>query len=54
MTGMEAWSIVSPIIASHMNHWHGNLDALDEAYVMVFGALNEHDKREREADNAGA
>lgn len=62
MTGMDAWSIVAPILSSHMNNIphvqngkHVVLNALDEAYVVVYGALSEHDKRivsvtERETD----
>ena len=52
MTGMEAWSIVAPIISAHMNNIPQErgtgLNSLDEAYIMVFGALNEHDKRKKE------
>lgn len=43
MTGMEAWSIVAPILASHMKLHQGELDPLDEAYVTVFGALRAYD-----------
>ena len=45
MTGMQAWSIIAPLLAAHMNHYHGDLDDLDEAYVLTFGALKEHDER---------
>lgn len=54
MTGMEAWSIVAPILAAHSVPYKTggkqNLDALDEAYIIVYGALKEHDeKRKQEA-----
>lgn len=49
MTGMEAWVIVAPILAAHsVPHKTGgkqNLDALDEAYIIVYGALKEHDEK---------
>lgn len=48
MTGKEAWSIIAPLLAAHMNHYHGDIDDLDEAYVLTFGALNEFDKRRSE------
>ena len=48
MTGLEAWSIVAPILAAHMNHFKGSLDALDEAYVITFGALKKLDEAEVE------
>ena len=51
MTGLEAWSIVAPILAAQMNHYKGYLDALDEAYVLVFGALKKLDEEEAK-DNA--
>lgn len=51
MTGSDAWSIVAPILASHMHHFNGSLDALDEAYVLVFGALREHDERKEEKND---
>lgn len=50
MTGLEAWGIVAPILAAHMRHYNGNLDALDEAYVLVFGALREYDEKREEAE----
>lgn len=49
MTGMEAWSIVAPILAAHMVNRGGALNALDEAYITVFGALNKLD----DADKSG-
>lgn len=54
MTGMEAWHLVAPLIAAHSVAQHTadgkpELNALDEAYIIVFGALKEHDeKRKRE------
>ena len=56
MTGSEAWSLIAPILAAHsasINHYDKNgvykgLNALDEAYVIVFGALNEYDKKRME------
>lgn len=47
MTPMEAWSIVAPILAAHMERIprDGGLDALDEAYVIVFGALRKEQER---------
>lgn len=55
MTGSEAWSVIAPILAAHMNdisHYDKNgvytgLNALDEAYVLVFGALSEYDKKRK-------
>lgn len=57
MTGLEAWHIVSPLIAHHM-HPENNygrdgkyqLNVLDEAYITVFGALKEHDERRKQED----
>ena len=51
MTGMEAWSIVAPILAAHSpkivdKDGRYQLNALDEAYVLVYGALKEHDEKE--------
>ncbi len=52
MTGKEAWSLISPILAAHMLPYveggKHDLDLLDEAYIMTFGALLEHDKKEQE------
>lgn len=52
MTGMEAWAIVAPILAAHSVPYKTggkqNLDALDEAYIIVYGALKEHDERQKE------
>lgn len=58
MTGQEAWSIIAPILAAHMEriphdngtgHYSG-LNLLDEAYVITCGALQRFDKW-KEADN---
>ena len=55
MTGMEAWHLVAPLIAAHSVAQHTasgspELNVLDEAYIIVFGALKEHDeKRKQEA-----
>lgn len=57
MTGMEAWSVVGPILATHMHidpsrvsEEKGNyiLSALDEAYVTTFGALQMLDRLNQE------
>lgn len=53
MTGMEAWHLVAPLIAAHSVAQHQangeyKLNVLDEAYIVIFGALKEHDKRKRE------
>ena len=52
MTGMEAWHLVAPLIAAHSVAQHvkggSQLNVLDEAYIVVFGALKEHDERRKE------
>ncbi len=45
MTGMEAWSIAAPILAMHMRDHKGGLNMMDEAYIVIFGALKELDER---------
>ncbi len=49
ITGMEAWAIVGPILAAHSVPYNisgkRDLDALDEAYIIVYGALKEHDEK---------
>lgn len=53
LTGAQAWRLIAPLIA---NHQHGKsvagryeLDALDEAYIVTFKALQEYDEhRKRE------
>lgn len=48
MTGMEAWSIISPILAAHSAHrgaeTYAGLNYMDEAYVTVYGALKQLDE----------
>lgn len=58
MTGMEAWSLVAPLIAAHSVAQHTvsnsqELNVLDEAYVIVFGALKEHDERRKQEGKDG-
>lgn len=51
MTGMEAWSIVAPILAAHGGTNPDGLDLFDEAYVMVYAALkywDEHKEKKNE------
>lgn len=49
MSGMEAWGIVAPILAAHTVHRNGDsLNALDEAYVITFGALKQFDDQEEQ------
>lgn len=49
MTGSEAWSIVAPLIAHHMD-MQGTM--LNEAYVLVFAALKEWDRKgEKDGDH---
>ena len=56
MTGSEAWSIIAPILAAHMEripHYDGTgnysgLNLLDEAYVITCGALQRFDKWKKE------
>ena len=50
---MEAWSLVAPLIAAHSVAQHErngspSLNSLDEAYIIVFGALKEHDERRKQ------
>jgi hypothetical protein len=57
MTGMEAWHLVAPLIAAHSVFQHtvkGNieLNALDEAYIIVFGALKEHDEKRKKEEKS--
>lgn len=47
MTPMEAWSIVAPILAAHSGHYTDiPLNAIDEAYIIVFGALKRMEKEQ--------
>lgn len=53
MTGMEAWHLVAPLIAANSvaqqeRNGSPSLNLLDEAYIIVFGALKEHDEKEKE------
>ena len=57
MTGMEAWHLVAPLIAAHSVATHEangspELNALDEAYIVVFGVLKEHDERRKQEAKA--
>ena len=47
MTGMEAWSIVAPLLSPYlsMESYKGEPTQLMDAWVMVFGALKEYDER---------
>lgn len=55
MTGMEAWSIIAPILAAHTVRRNGDsLNALDEAYVLVFSVLNRYDEMEKEPEQEPA
>ncbi len=47
MTGLEAWSIIAPIIAPH-GGTGGRLNELDEAYVTTYRALKLLDETEKE------
>ena len=51
-TGHEAWSLISPIIAPHGGvNDDGKISLLDEAYVLVFSALNYWDEHHKENDH---
>lgn len=55
MTGMEAWGLVAPLIAAHSVATHTangspSLNALDEAYIVIFGALKEHDEKSKQEE----
>lgn len=55
MTGLEAWHIVAPLIAAHSVARHErnvspSLNLLDEAYIIIFGALKEHDERRKQEE----
>lgn len=57
MSGMEAWHLVAPLIAAHSVAQHTasgspELNALDEAYIIVFGALKEHDEKRKQEEKA--
>lgn len=46
MTGMEAWSLIAPIISAH-SIYKGEMTVLDEAYVVTFEALRRLDEEEK-------
>ena len=50
MTGMEAWSIVAPLLSPYLNmeSYKGEATLLMDAWVMVFGALKEYDERRKD------
>lgn len=50
MTPMEAWSIVAPILAAHSIRagYDGELNPLDRAYVIVYGALKRLEDEQKE------
>ena len=57
MTGMEAWSLIAPILAAHSPHTLGkdgkyHLTPIDEAYVLCYGALKLLDEKEK-SDGSG-
>lgn len=57
MTGMEARSLVAPLIAAHSVAQHtasggSELNVLNEAYIVVFGALKEHDEKRKQEEKA--
>lgn len=54
MTGMEAWSIVAPLLSPYlsMGSYKGDVTLLMEAWVMVFGALKEYDDRREDVRRA--
>ena len=52
MTGKEAWSLISPIIAPHGGvNDDGKISLLDEAYVTTFSALKYWDERHKENED---
>ena len=58
ISGMEAWSLVAPLIAAHNVATHTengspSLNALDEAYIIVFRALKEHDEKLKQEEKNG-
>ena len=52
MTGKEAWGIIAPILAAHSVYdpksTETGLNAIDQAYVIVYAALDEYDERRKE------
>lgn len=53
MDGMEAWSLIAPIISAHSIVVGGKTSVMDEAYVTVYCALKYWDKhaKDREKEN---
>lgn len=48
LNGAEAWSLVAPILARYAGVTEdGKLDLFSEAYVLIYGALKEHDERQK-------
>lgn len=46
MTGIEAWQLISPILAKYVTEYSpGKLDPFSEAYVTIYCALKEYDER---------
>ena len=49
---MEAWSVVAPILAAHsIGLYNGQLNAIDEAYVIVYGALKRYEEEKNGKQN---
>lgn len=47
LSGAEAWSLVAPILARYAGVTEeGKLNLFSEAYVLIYGALKEHDERQ--------
>ena len=47
MSGVEAWSLVAPILIGYVGtSEEGGLNRFGEAYMLIFDALREHDKRQ--------
>jgi len=57
ISGMEAWHLVAPLIAAHSVAQHErngspSLNLLDEAYIIIFGALKEHDEKRKKEEKS--
>lgn len=52
MTGSEAWGVIAPILAAHSVYdtksKEVGLNAIDQAYVIAYAALNEYDEKRKE------
>lgn len=52
MTGSKAWSIIAPILAAHSVYdpksTEQGLNAIDQAYVIAYKALDEYDEKRKE------